>query len=336
MNIDGDKFLQMIISGEGLNEFGFLLNEHENFEDVAFLLLRTALESYFSIYQIMKSSINEYYNKNHISYPASYYDLFYKSIISFFHFFELIIKNHPVPKEIIKGKNNNIGSFIKELRKSENNKRIDFLHQQDIYSIDALRCIRNKVIHEGTYSLHYDDFDKLIGKYVLPIVEKIICRREMKKYEKYWKYKQIKCSIDPIHEIVKEFKENKYDYKKVAWLQEIGRAAYQNPIYTEEPIECRQSSMCNSWGTIENSDIIRNTHVRVENELSGSFTYETTMKAELCPVCGIEAIVKYIEEIDFEIPHIDRIKCHCCSFEVRCELGNPEKHNLKLDDFFTY
>ena len=63
----------------------------------------------------------------------------------------------------------------------------------------------------------------------------------------------------------------------------------------------------------------------------------------LCPVCGVNALLLYsnidADELDDGTctaawRYTYQVRCECCTFELRNELGNPRGHNLAINDYW--
>lgn len=326
-----NKFLNSLIKDKGFKTFDF-----KGIQDIAVLSLRIALLQYFSTYNILKYYSNDYNKSSSINYPKDYYEAYSETIYHFLHFFELLIRNHATKSEKYRKARTleNVLSGIKEKQIIIEGFPI-FSDIKTIEAIDALRTLRNEITHKGTYILGYSDFDEYIGKYILSIIN----TKEIKVLQGDWLYKRIHCGIDPIDEIVQEFKKKNFDYKKIAWLKEIGRAAYNNPIDTNSSIKCNSNLFRNKWEVVQNDDIVRNAKNRVKYIINHSWLRRNTGMPTICPVCGIETLVQFIDDIETGFgdecyEYIKKIECMCCGFEIYYDLDNPDEHELLLEKFF--
>ncbi|MEI6443799.1 MAG: hypothetical protein WCO29_11910 [Nostocales cyanobacterium ELA583] len=59
--------------------------------------------------------------------------------------------------------------------------------------LETLNALRNKVWHRGLYILNYEALDELIGKYILPFVDKVTKHKTYSLCENLWKHEQIDC-----------------------------------------------------------------------------------------------------------------------------------------------
>jgi len=206
--------------------------------------------------------------------------------------------------------------------------------------LEELTKLRNSIWHRGTFILSYENLDKLVGKYILPFVSDITQSESYKlyEYEKQWKYKGLACKLDPITEIIYHFKNDEfYDIRKVALLKEMGRSAYENPLFDLHD---------------EKDDFLREVledfdkHRREEYEgkttalntfISGKLLHENDdLKRLKCDICNTNCLliliklVYYLTEDDPEEIEIARAKCECCSFEiVGTEIDNPSRYGIK-------
>ena len=107
--------------------------------------------------------------------------------------------------------------------------KLDFLME----SSEALKCLntlRNRILHRGTFVLRYPSMDKFIGKHILPVIQQITGLPEFSSHSNLWRHKALQCDIEPIKELITENKVTAPDFRKIALLKEVGRAAYSNPI----------------------------------------------------------------------------------------------------------
>ncbi|MDM5291718.1 hypothetical protein QUF81_00175 [Peribacillus simplex] len=210
----------------------------------------------------------------------------------------------------------------------DNNKldsRYNFLsNKKNKKVLEALNDLRNRIWHRGTFVMRYKSLDKFIGGYILPIINEIVSLPEFNEMSYLWKYKSVQSGIDPIKELLSELAKEKFDLGKVAFLKEIGRAAYSNPL--------------NYKMKFFNTQIIESVTRTAEREVE---SFQTPLYD--CPVCGIESLVTY-EESDGEMEQDGSfssywtfsyaVKCHCCSFYISRELKNPNKYGFNLPDYW--
>ncbi|MBS4539661.1 hypothetical protein GOQ27_14395 [Clostridium sp. D2Q-11] len=337
------------------------IDENERMSDLAILSLRIALKSYFTTYSSIKYRIGALkFNSEGVNlFTYNYYEEYSKVIVYLHHFFELIIKEylrnedellvidfvrdplilHKLIKkqEISPEEYNKIFTieFSKSLRmlvdlvKSKSiysDGRIDFLiERKNVDALIKLNNFRNRIVHRGSFILKYKSLDIFIGKYLLPIIKKILELNEGEKLGNVWKYKNNFLGIDVIDEIINVFEEVDYNMDKVAYLKEIGRASYENPL--------------NSSFKIFDDQVIRRTTEMLNYEEQS----QNVSKIIKCPVCGQRTLTIYEDEelnIDEEGQMIEHFrytyeaKCYCCTFEVNHHLANPRECDLDITDLW--
>ena len=187
--------------------------------------------------------------------------------------------------------------------------------------------LRNRLIHRGTYILHYSTIDSFIGKFIIPLTFKIVTLPDYKNREKYWKYQPLSCGIDPLEQIVNEYKNKNPKILKIAYLKELGRAAYENPNQ-------RRVSLIDD-GSKKRAELLAS--FELKDDKSGIFDVKS------CPVCRAQSLMRFSEikeGTDELIEHgkftlvVNRVKCLCCTFEVTDELRNAKELDLPLDNYW--
>ena len=347
---------------------GFSLNDLEKrVSSFAFISLKTAINSYFSTYKSSKHFFGNILNESSftelesdLQYGSDYIEKYSETIIHFQHFIELICK------EILREKHELLvlkldkkhELFYKLLFKEEVDSsdlegintteftatfermceliklgKLDprfnfFIEQKNVSAIKQLNNLRNRIWHRGTFVLRYKALDLFIGKYILPLIYQIVELSEYKNLDNFWKYKPLTHPIDPIKDIVDECSKEDYDTGKVAFLKELGRAAYNNPL--------------SHTFKFFNDEIITRSERMVEAEVN-LVTHSQADKIYNCPVCGVESLISY-EDSDGEIEEDGSyssywtfswyIKCQCCSFEISHELNNPKEYGYDLPDYW--
>lgn len=363
INIQGEKMnIEDIVSD------GFSINDLEKkISSFAFISLSTALKSYFSTYKSSNHFFHSVLNGDSLpqlekdwQYGSDYIEDYSETIIHFQHFIELICK------EILREKHEllvlNIdrkhelfykllfkeevpSSDLEGLRTTEfsttfermcdliksgklDNKYNFFNEKNNKTALNKLNTLRNRIWHRGTFVLRYEALDLFIGKHILPLILKIIDLDEYKVLKTSWKYNPLDCAIDPISEIICECSKSNYNIGKVAFLKELGRAAYDNPIdHRFRPFY---------------DEIIKRSKRIAQSEVSlGS--YSQGDKIYFCPVCGIYSLTSYLDS-DGEMEEDGTyssywtcswyVKCHCCSFEISSQLKNPKDYGYDLPDYW--
>jgi len=206
--------------------------------------------------------------------------------------------------------------------------RLDFIVQaKDV--LQNVNVLRNRLWHRGVFILRYPALDELIGNFVLPFVETIISLQEYTGLERFWKYRNLHCGIDPFEEIIRHFRRSEYDIGKVAFLKELGRAAYENPIINDPNLEFFN----------------RQYRQRAERAASAELGEPNISDVCRCPVCGVDSLIVYDDvETEGEDPltgtyirafrYTWQVKCVCCTFEINHHLKNPREYGFQIDDYW--
>lgn len=345
---------------------GFLLHKQPwELNDLAFISLKIALKAYFSTYQTMKYSLHifndEHSNKSiDINHWPEYSVACTETIVHFQHFAELIIKDllrkkhellaldaskehdlfyrllqgeqiKPVDYEKLKSVEFGLAleRFCELVKKGRLDKeKLDFILQSKKW-LFKLNILRNRLLHRGSYILRYNALDQFVGKWILPFLLNVVSLSDYKDMERFWKYGLLSCGIDPIQEIIYHFKTyGEYNIGKIAFLKELGRASFENPLttrsnaYSEKLVQHRAEKMAE----IE-SDWPRGNRVII------------------CPVCGTRSLIVF-DDFEVDDPNSDgsyeivsrfnwEVKCSCCSFTINQYLENPSNYSYGfIEDFW--
>lgn len=335
--------------------------------DLALLSLNVALRAFFLTYNTMKYGLHMFDSETSIdqetidfNHPLSYCQACAETLIHFQHFAELVckeflrrdhallavdasswpvilhklLKGEQVDPEDMEGlKSIEFSEAFDRLSKLINNGRIgggrlDFIvRAKDV--LQNLNAVRNRLWHRGVFILRYPALDELIGKFILPLVENVISLQEYTGLERFWKYRDLHCGIDPFEEIIREFRRTQYDLGKVAFLKELGRAAYENPIVNDPHLE------------YFNKQYRR----RAKRAASAELGEPNISDVRRCPVCGVDSLVVYDDvETEGEDPltgtyirafrYTWQVKCLCCTFEINHHLKNPSEYGFQIDDYW--
>ncbi|MGE7811223.1 hypothetical protein [Lysinibacillus capsici] len=333
-------------------------------DSIAFSSLKKALKSYFSTYESIALEGNSFFkelpstNINCIEYIEHYSE----TIIHFQHFFELICKDilrkehellvlnidnkHEVLFDLVNGNKVNQSELekintiefdrtLKRLCNLITTGKLDssysfFNDKHNKIALEELNKIRNRIWHRGSYVLNYQSFDIYIGKYILPIIYKIMNLSEYSSFGASWKYANLDSKIDPLLEIIKECKSSTPMFDKLAFLKELGRAAYENPLTK------------NSFKVLREIIVQRTERIALNELPHPNSKYHYISK---CPVCGTKSLVKYEdsdgdlhESGEFYVSYwtwIYNIKCYCCSFELQSSgMKNPSEYGYKIPAFW--
>jgi hypothetical protein len=187
-------------------------------------------------------------------------------------------------------------------------------------------------MHKGVYVLSYKSLDYLFSKYALPFLKKVTALEPYQDY-KLWQHTKPMISIDLIEELIKCTSSNKYYIYKLAFLKEIGRASYENPVTSHSDLV---NGKISAWDkqTIKQAENIAK--IISETEYAG--------EAEICPVCGVKSFVPFNDTIDAiddegEVTDVCEIiykyKCYCCSFELLSEIKDLDKMGLPIKNYWS-
>jgi hypothetical protein len=167
--------------------------------------------------------------------------------------------------------------------------------------------------------------------HMLPFVSKVTALPEYSDLTNFWKYKNLSCETDPIELIINTCSTGTFDFKKVAMLKELGRAAYANPLYDE--------ALTKDFGL----EFDREYRRRAIHVAEGEVASGDGSDVRNCPVCGLKSLVVY-DETEFDalettgfsraLRYTYQVKCMCCTFEINYHLDNPSKYGLKIDDYW--
>lgn len=293
--------------------------------------------------------------RNH---PTSYFEQYSETIFHFQHFIELVIKDilrkehellvsdaarHPLILWKLLSNEEITGEETQKLFSvefSEALKRIvAYIGSDKLDSakfgfikdgepiLQKLNNLRNRLVHRGTFVLPYASLDEFIGRHLLPIVIAITEFPEYKKEKNFWKYQDLSCHIDPIDEIFKEFQGIKIVYGKVAFLKELGRAAFHSPI--------QKRGVIVDLGDRSRAELL----ATKEAEKNTSQVYDVLA----CPVCGVNSLVRLFD-IETQNPDPEdpgeawlstyNVQCFCCSFEINGHLKNASEYGLDIEDYW--
>ncbi len=257
------------------------------------------------------------------------------TILMFHHFMELIFKDLLCSAGFKITESDGFSKALEMFRSGINEGRIviqdrcvkDEANEEWITKFNRLR---NRIWHGGNFVLYYGSLDKTIGKFVVPFIMTLLEYSSYKDQGKLWKYQKLECGIDPISEIGKEMRSECPCFGKVAFLKEMGRAAYDNPIETEGYPEQRNKLIQ------EHAEAAADRIAKLSGGNPG-----------LCPACGINSFVRY------ESPNVGRLtgiadenrelvmlkviekKCMCCGFNVFNNIENPSEYGFsQIENFW--
>ena len=188
----------------------------------------------------------------------------------------------------------------------------------------------------------------------MPFVEQVVTLPQYASQEHLWKYKELKCGVEPMTAIASELGSGKfstkwnieYDLGKVALLKELGRAAYHNPLSMVTGMREHQRAKFLSH-TRRQRQMEHLATKEVELEKAGQDVVDAQIRD--CPVCGTKSLIVYydirdedysFEENEGSLPQKERpyesgVRCTTCTFEINNYLGNPQSdYNLPFDDYW--
>lgn len=354
---------------------GFMVSETRNNElEIAFISLNLAIKSYFSTYQSIKhnlSFLKNNFSKNDgvdMNYSRAYYESCTETIVHFQHFFELICKQilkneHPLLADIASRKavvlskllrgealNESEGNGLQSIEFSEAILRlVELIKSKSINNYQSLSFIvknedvlktinslRNRIWHRGLFILRYPALDELVCRFILPLVNDFLSLDLFKGNEIFWKYKDLDCRLDPINELINTSNSAGIQLDKIAFVKELGRAAYNNPIHGSVLKKLNR----NGFTAIFDRASIHKAEGVANQECS---THGASL--ETCPVCGVKSLVLYPEshyeydendDISEVINYIWQINCECCGFSLHSEFENPSHYGFNnIPDFWN-
>jgi hypothetical protein len=196
-------------------------------------------------------------------------------------------------------------------------------HQQ---TIERLNGLRNRLWHRGEVVLRYRALDELIGGYALTFLLQVMGHATYAQRGDLWKHKALACGLDPLPLIAAEVAQPEWSLEKVAFLKELARAAYENPLDERPFLEAD------------------NTRRRQRAEgIAGHHPEHEVDRVTRCPVCGMTALVVYrttdsIPDDEGNERPIDftwLARCEGCSLDLRADYGNASTHGFgAIEDYF--
>lgn len=307
---------------------------------MAFISLKTALQSYFGTYQAVSrqwnDAVSEQPNGEHQS--QRYIENYCETILHFQHFAELTCKhilrqdnellpiastkNHKLLYKLIKQEpitedeksNINTVEFAEALNIlsaaldfSSFTKRSDYLfvkeHKDPLFTLNTLR---NRAVHRGVFVLNYAALDKFICGEILPFVKSMVASPYFRNNESRWQHSTIgNAGIKVIDSLIGEISDAQTPrlekYKRIALLKEMGRAAYNNKKIGGVYKETPISVMIER---VNREKIAR-------LEAAAEFASDPETRIEICPICQTQSLILNLED---ETPFA--VACECCTFSL--------------------
>lgn len=338
----------------------FIKDTHPKMKNMAFLSLTMALKAYFSTYKSMSFRFSHLKSTSPDSEDRDYYTAKYienacEAIFHLQHFLELFIKgilekesillaidvkkNHALLYDLIKGVDFDESELEKEkqLEFSEALQRIVALIETGRIDskygfikdskewMNIVNTLRNRIAHRGVFINRYQALDFLFGKHVFPFLKKALSLDGDAK-----RYSQLEVFNDSgkfniIDSLINHFYHDSYSISKVALLKELGRACFENPIRGKLGIGQHEKKRAEL----------------IADEVS---KLEDIGEVLICPVCKTESLVKYHDyvetydsesgEYDGDIQIVHNVTCYCCSLELFSNIGDIDRMNLGLVDYW--
>lgn len=353
---------------------GFNHDSHARIEiDLALTSLKIALRSYFSTYQTFKYSLNIFDDESNVQestdsrHNFSYCEFCAETILHFQHFAELVCKeflrdDHPLLATTSLQKPDVLHKLLHDQSLTEDEevklRSIEFsvaletlvslIKNESIANLDKVKFVkdyylalkelnnlRNKIWHRGLFILRYPSLDEFIGRYILPFVKQVTSHPKYESYDHIWKYNELTCGIDPIEEIIDAYSTVSIETGKIAFLKELGRAAYINPLSKSRP-----TKKTNTYFSF--SEFIDRKHIERAKRIAASEAELDFSEIFKCPVCGIESLIAY-SELDDDFPDHEKepyvytykVECECCKLNIEGGIKNPSGYGYsEIPDFF--
>ncbi|HEX6749221.1 MAG TPA: hypothetical protein VF092_18130 [Longimicrobium sp.] len=313
--------------------------QERHLKSVALLTLESAVKAYFSTYKTMRLSLHLFdntklerptieFNHNHDYAAAST-----ECLLHFQHFAELTCKDLLV-EEIAAGQLSrpaknvhrlNFGNVLDLLVAHSPARVAQQIASRHEHTLRELARLRNHLIHEGTFVLLYPALDQLVGEYILPFVSAVVALPQYSTMGGFWRHAPLASGIDPLSEVEMHFAAGRYDLRQIAYLKELGRAAYASPMRAHPIAKAFNERYRLRYENVARSVLEREHDVR---------------EARKCPVCGVNALVLFVERDHDEETgdawwYIYEVQCFCCSFQVNDALGNASAHGVSIEDYFS-
>jgi hypothetical protein len=174
--------------------------------------------------------------------------------------------------------------------------------------LQKLNELRNRLWHRGTMVLGYNALDAFFGCHALPFI------RSATEHDS-WGCGEIAVGVDPLKLIEGEMRQDNPSIARVAMLKELARAAYRHPL---------NAAIFN---------INRRSYVEAVVRAFGGPESARTLDVRRCPVCGLEALVRYTTIssdpiIDLMRHEVDMVSCEGCGLELFESYGEPDDLGL--------
>jgi hypothetical protein len=334
--------------------------------DLALISLRSGIKAYFATYRNCKQDLRRYSKAKAIGASGAEHDNEYAElctacIVHFHHFAELVCKallrcDHPLLSDIASGSPDIVHKLlhrekltteeeagVRSIEFSDALKRVVKLvgdkklkgHEDAQFIIKhhkfltKLGNLRNRVLHRGLFILRYRALDAVIGGHALAFAKEALQHPLYRNNQHIALHGNLACAVEPINEIVDHFAKEKYDIAKVAFLKELGRAAYANPIaYRGKPNAVVEKFIPRIYKPAQR-----------RAEKMAAIVAQYGEKVELCPVCGVKSMIifedmeSYPSREDEDVEEVVRFttsaECMNCSFELYApDVGNASDYGI--------
>ncbi|ENU0916933.1 hypothetical protein ACRZEY_002001 [Klebsiella michiganensis] len=178
----------------------------------------------------------------------------------------------------------------------------------------TVNSLRNRIWHRGLFVLRYEALDELVCRFILPLVSGFLSLNVFYGNEIHWKYKDLHCNVDPTSELRNIDFNTMFELDKVAFLKEMGRAEYNNPLY---------ETVLKRSGRQNFSLLFDNASIQKAEDVANQELQKHHAELKACPVCGINSLILYPEsdceydndnEVSNVITYIWKITCNAVGF----------------------
>jgi hypothetical protein len=356
---------------------GFNFDKRGNVSvDLALISLKIALESYFATYQSFRHRLHIFkkatgtHEELDFNHSNEYCERSADCIVHFQHFAELVCKtilrnDHPLLADVAAGRPEIVHKLLhgEELTTDEEAgvQSVEFSlalerlaalvdakklkdhadaaffvkHKDTLYQLNKLR---NRVWHRGLFILRYTALDSFVGGYILPFVQDVLKHPTYSSNGYLGTPSQPACGIDPITAIIEHFASENYDIGKVAFLKELGRAAYHNPLSISGKRDAKIDKIFSMFHAPD----------RARAEKIAKALVSHGDQVEDCPVCNVKSLVIYEdtdsypseenEDVDIVYSYTHTATCMNCTFDVHgSDMENASAYGLKgISDYWRY
>jgi hypothetical protein len=255
------------------------------------------------------------------------------------HFVELLVRHilrKHAPQEGFRASFDRLCKLVKAGELTSQEAKLVFDNKKTLRKLNELR---NSIWHGGTWVLHYNALDTLFGCCLIDVLTSLATTAYAKFPERAWKYEPLACTIDPLVEILEEYRKNPSSpsAQKVALMKEMARAAYEVPasIWFIRGVPARDTAARRKVLSVNTGVRVKQEHEEKAKALAFSTTEEQSASDIVgCPVCGVEALLRYDVIVDLEngttVCYTSEAKCTCCTFSITSDSGDPAAHGFHI------